>query len=36
MVDGKAYGFAFDDVGHFESLVHDGNPSSARITLTPF
>jgi hypothetical protein len=36
MVDGKAYGFAFDDVGHFESLVHDGNPSSARITLEPF
>ncbi|GAB3733560.1 glycoside hydrolase family 64 protein [Amycolatopsis oliviviridis] len=36
MVDGKAYGFAFDDVGHFESLVHDGNPRSARITLTAF
>ncbi|MBG0830857.1 sugar hydrolase [Planomonospora sp. ID67723] len=34
--DGKAYGFAFDDVGHFESLVHDGSPRSAGITLTPF
>ncbi|MFI6513525.1 beta-1,3-glucanase family protein [Streptosporangium sp. NPDC050855] len=36
MVDGKAYGFAFDDVGAFESLVHDGNPRSAAITLSPF
>lgn len=36
MVDGRAYGFAFDDVGGFESLVHDGDPRSARITLTPF
>jgi hypothetical protein len=36
MTDGKAYGFAFDDVGHFESLVHDGDPVSARITLTAF
>ncbi|WP_181772204.1 beta-1,3-glucanase family protein [Amycolatopsis pittospori] len=36
MVDGKAYGFAFDDVGHFESLVHDGDPRTARITLTAF
>ncbi|GIH71827.1 hypothetical protein Mth01_40800 [Sphaerimonospora thailandensis] len=36
MVDGKAYGFPFDDVGNFESLVHDGNPRSAGITLTPF
>src|SRR6266545_799209 len=35
-VDGKAYGFAFDDVGHFESLVHDGAPRSAQITLLPF
>ena len=26
MVDGKAYGFAFDDVGEHEALVHDGNP----------
>ena len=36
MADGKAYGFAFDDVGHFESLVHDGNPASGSITLDPF
>ncbi|GAA2566850.1 hypothetical protein GCM10010435_45420 [Winogradskya consettensis] len=36
MVDGKAYAFAFDDVGNFESLVHDGDPRSAAITLTPF
>ena len=25
MADGKAYAFAFDDVGAFESLVHDGS-----------
>jgi hypothetical protein len=36
MVDGRAYGFPFDDVGAFESLVHDPNPSSAEIVLTPF
>ncbi|WNV86478.1 beta-1,3-glucanase family protein [Umezawaea sp. Da 62-37] len=36
MVDGKAYGFAFDDVGGFESLVFDGVPSSVKITLTSF
>ncbi|UJW31967.1 glycoside hydrolase family 64 protein [Saccharothrix sp. AJ9571] len=36
MVDGKAYGFAFDDVGAHESLVHDGNPQQASITLDPF
>lgn len=36
MVDGKAYGFAFDDVGGFESLVHDADPNTAYITLTPF
>jgi hypothetical protein len=36
MADGKAYGFAFDDVGHFESLVHDGNPRAAGIILSPF
>ncbi|SDW48584.1 Beta-1,3-glucanase [Amycolatopsis xylanica] len=35
MVDGKAYGFAFDDVGHHESLVTDGNPQEASITLDP-
>jgi hypothetical protein len=36
MVDGKAYGFAFDDVGAHESLVHDGNPQQTFITLDPF
>jgi hypothetical protein len=36
MVDGKAYAFAFDDVGNNESLVHDGSPQTAYITLDPF
>jgi hypothetical protein len=36
MVDGKAYAFAFDDVGNFESLVNDGNPQQAYLTLDPF
>lgn len=36
MVDGKAYGFAFDDVQAQESLVHDGDPRAAGIVLTPF
>ncbi|WP_113703494.1 glycoside hydrolase family 64 protein, partial [Nonomuraea lactucae] len=36
MADGKAYAFAFDDVGGFESLVHHGNPQQAHIDLTPF
>jgi hypothetical protein len=36
MVDGKAYGFAFDDVGAHESLVHDGAPQVAYMTLDPF
>ncbi|MGN8247355.1 beta-1,3-glucanase family protein [Cellulomonas soli] len=35
MVDGRAYAFAFDDVGAFESLVHSGDPTSARIDLSP-
>ncbi|AOW85338.1 sugar hydrolase [Streptomyces olivaceus] len=35
MADGKAYAFAFDDVGNHESLVHDGNPAEARLTLAP-
>ncbi|MDT0611150.1 glycoside hydrolase family 64 protein [Streptomyces lancefieldiae] len=35
MADGKAYAFAFDDVGHHESLVHDGNPAQAHLTLAP-
>ncbi|WP_371661155.1 glycoside hydrolase family 64 protein [Streptomyces sp. NBC_00280] len=36
MADGKAYAFAFDDVGNHESLVHDGSPQTAYITLDPF
>jgi hypothetical protein len=36
MANGKAYGFAFDDVLAQESLVHDGNPSAAYIQLDPF
>ncbi|MEV6342291.1 beta-1,3-glucanase family protein [Actinoplanes sp. NPDC051851] len=36
MADGKAYAFAFDDVQNQESLVHDGDPRSAGITLTAF
>ncbi|WMF04545.1 beta-1,3-glucanase family protein [Micromonospora robiginosa] len=36
MVDGKAYGFAFDDVLNQESLVHDGDPRAAGIDLSPF
>ncbi|MEK8169342.1 beta-1,3-glucanase family protein [Streptomyces sp. M19] len=36
MADGKAYAFAFDDVGNHESLVNDGDPQQASITLDPF
>ncbi|GAB2755651.1 glycoside hydrolase family 64 protein [Streptomyces bullii] len=36
MADGKAYAFAFDDVGHHESLVHDADPRQAYLTLDPF
>jgi len=36
MADGRAYAFSFDDVGHFESIVSDGAPSSAAIVLNPF
>ncbi|WP_229069179.1 beta-1,3-glucanase family protein [Actinoplanes sp. DH11] len=36
MVDGKAYAFAFDDVQNQESLVHDGDPQAAGITLSAF
>lgn len=35
MVTGKAYAFPFDDVGAHESLVHDGNPAAAYISLDP-
>jgi hypothetical protein len=36
MADGKAYAFAFDDVGNQESLVHEPAPRRAFITLDPF
>jgi hypothetical protein len=36
MADGHAYGFAFDDVGNHEALVHDGNPQQAGLILDPF
>ncbi|MEU9636622.1 glycoside hydrolase family 64 protein [Streptomyces tendae] len=36
MRDGQAYAFAFDDVGNHESLVHDGDPKDAAITLESF
>lgn len=36
MVDGRAYGFAFDDVQAQESLVSSGDPRAAGIVLTPF
>ena len=35
MADGLAYGFAFDDVGDQESLVHQSDPVSAGIVLGP-
>ncbi|MFF4897759.1 glycoside hydrolase family 64 protein [Streptomyces sp. NPDC001068] len=35
MADGKAYAFAFDDVGNQESLVNDGSPQQAYLTLDP-
>ncbi|CAM5642631.1 hypothetical protein GCM10010256_69070 [Streptomyces coeruleorubidus] len=34
--DGKAYGFAFDDVADFASYVQDTAPTGLRLTLTPF
>ncbi|MFG2192494.1 beta-1,3-glucanase family protein [Streptomyces sp. NPDC048639] len=34
--DGKAYGFAFDDVAGFASYIEDGAPASMTLTLTPF
>ncbi|MFE7037758.1 glycoside hydrolase family 64 protein [Streptomyces sp. NPDC057621] len=36
MQNGQAYAFAFDDVGNHESLVHDGDPKDATISLDPF
>jgi hypothetical protein len=34
--DGKAYGFAFDDVASFASYIEDGGASEMTLTLTPF
>ncbi|MFJ3223010.1 glycoside hydrolase family 64 protein [Streptomyces sp. NPDC086783] len=34
--DGKAYGFAFDDVADFASYVQDTAPTGIRLSLTPF
>ena len=36
MADGKAYAFAFDDVGNFESLVNAGSPTAAGLIIQPF
>lgn len=36
VVDGRAYGFAFDDVQNQESLVHDSDPRLAGVVLSPF
>lgn len=33
--DGKAYGFAFDDVASFASYIQDSGPTDWTITLTP-
>ncbi|MEU1947306.1 MULTISPECIES: glycoside hydrolase family 64 protein [unclassified Streptomyces] len=35
-VDGKAYGFAFDDVAEFASYIQDTAPKGITLTLTPF
>ncbi|MFF0228135.1 beta-1,3-glucanase family protein [Streptomyces sp. NPDC004629] len=34
--DGRAYGFAFDDVAGFASYIEDPAPTGIRVTLTPF
>ncbi|MFE0811692.1 glycoside hydrolase family 64 protein [Streptomyces sp. NPDC058848] len=34
--DGKAYGFAFDDVADFASYIQDTAPTGFRLTLTAF
>jgi hypothetical protein len=34
--DGRAYGFAFDDVADLASYVQDTAPTGIRLTLTPF
>ncbi|MBO8184202.1 beta-1,3-glucanase family protein [Streptomyces spirodelae] len=34
--DGKAYGFAFDDVAGFASYIEDGAATELTLTMTPF
>ncbi|MGY0071500.1 glycoside hydrolase family 64 protein [Streptomyces sp. QTS137] len=34
--DGRAYGFAFDDVADFASYIQDTAPTGIRLTLSPF
>ncbi|MFJ5306537.1 beta-1,3-glucanase family protein [Streptomyces sp. NPDC088350] len=34
--DGRAYGFAFDDVADLASYIRDTAPTGIRLTLTPF
>ena len=34
--DGKAYGFAFDDVADFASYIQDTQPTGFTLTLSPF
>lgn len=34
--NGKAYGFAFDDVAGWSSYIEDGAPKSLRLTISPF
>lgn len=36
MVDGRAYGFPFDDVGGFAAYVQDGSPTLCTLELSPF
>lgn len=35
-VDGRIYGFAFDDVADFASFIQDTTPTRFALTLTPF
>jgi hypothetical protein len=36
MEDGKAYGFAFDDVADFASYIQDTAPTGITLTLSAF
>jgi hypothetical protein len=36
VADGRAYGFAFDDVADHASYIQDTKPSGITVTLTPF